>query len=632
MGSQAFSPLTKRKEIGNLARDEPLHLTRKADTMNTALVMFAIEAGVKLGKKIYEVLVDKTIEKPLLLPVGELHAKIDETRAVRFFDENPELIAAKTGDEPTGPYHGFSRPKLVLAYKSLLSIDERLSSSGEAISGDLREAVLIVNQLHKFEQYKKGFGSKSGAQRILGTLVEIGIDYFATHPEAMGRDSNGRKIARAFLSRLEDADFAEGERGEILGSLFGGALRTLEASAALIEDNERAQAMLGGMTAALMADVKAAGTHTAYLDRKDLFERIGSSLLRGAAGALTENIALFIRKEGTTKTLVQSTLEQVLEGIRGKENLFTNESLELIYKSALSAVGENPELFSDNNAVQDLIQSTVEALSEGEKVFSPETFRAVVSAALDVVRDNAEMLIDPDEPSEQLLADAVSAVAGSLSSTLAGGGTAVNLLSRTQLVELARIVFEEVAAHPEHLLGEDAADVEETALAQTIGSVTRALGKEPGLLVTGDGFVRLLRGTLEVAVLNADKLIDFGGPATSDNLLFKVLKQIVDVIKDEANDPRGLVTRDVFLEIAERALPLVSANLEPLLGNEPDLVGDTVTKVLGLASGPLEDRTNGANLPLLTEELLRRALWGELNLDEETAVVNAAKDALRTAS
>jgi hypothetical protein len=378
--------------------------------------------------------------------------------------------------------------------------------------------------------------------------------------------------------------------------------------------------------------VKAAGPHTEYLKRKDLFERIGSSLLRGAAGAFTENIDLFIREEGTTKTLVQSTLEQVLEGIKGKENLFTNESLELIYKSALRAIGENPELFSDNSAVQELIRKTTEALTEGEKVFSPETVRAVVQAALEVVRDNAEMLIDPDNPREQLLADAVEAIAASLSSTLAGGGTAADLLSRTQLVELARVVFEQVAAHPEHLLGGDPVDVKETALAQTIGSVARALGKDPGLLVTGQGFVQLLEGTIEVAVLNADKLIDFDAPSTRENPLFKVLKQIVDVIKDETNDPRGLVTRDVFLEIVERALPLVSANLEPLLGDEPNLVGDTVAKTLALASGPLENRTNGANLPLLTEELLRKALWGELNLDEPTAVVNAAKDALRKAA
>ena len=50
-------------------------------------------------------LVDKMIARALLLPVGELRTGTDQTRTVRCFDENPELIAAKTKDNPVGPYH-----------------------------------------------------------------------------------------------------------------------------------------------------------------------------------------------------------------------------------------------------------------------------------------------------------------------------------------------------------------------------------------------------------------------------------------------------------------------------------------------------------------------------------------------
>jgi hypothetical protein len=40
--------------------------------MNPALVLFAIEAGIKLGRKVNEVLVDETAQRPLLLPLGDL--------------------------------------------------------------------------------------------------------------------------------------------------------------------------------------------------------------------------------------------------------------------------------------------------------------------------------------------------------------------------------------------------------------------------------------------------------------------------------------------------------------------------------------------------------------------------------
>ena len=42
--------------------------------MNAALAMFAIEAGVKLGRKIHDVLIDANIQRPLVLPVGDLFA------------------------------------------------------------------------------------------------------------------------------------------------------------------------------------------------------------------------------------------------------------------------------------------------------------------------------------------------------------------------------------------------------------------------------------------------------------------------------------------------------------------------------------------------------------------------------
>lgn len=595
-------------------------------TMYVQLAIFAIESGVKLGKKIYDVLVDKTVEKPLILPVGELYADPEWLDVNDFFLKRPDLRA------PGGPYHELSRDEEVLAYKTLTCIEESLPGADAVPPGDrIDEAVNIVRELNRLEQFTEDHGSKPPVQRILGTLVEIGIDYFSTHPEAMGRDSKARKVVKAFVEGLDEVDFAEAETDEIIADLFGAALETLGAGAALIDDNERARAILGGIAESLSADVEARGLNE-YLNRKELFKRIGSSLIRGAAGAFTENIDLFVRKETPTKEIVKSALDQVLKGIEGKENLFTTESLELIYKSALTAIGENPELLSDNTAVQDLIAGTVDALTRGKKVFSEETFRAVVENALRVAADHAEMLIDPDNPREQLLADAVTAVADGLSSTLAGGGTAADLLSRTQLVELSRAVFNEVAENPEHLLGTDSPNVKETALAQIIGSVARALGENPGLLVTGDGVLRLMRGAIRVTILNADKLIDPSKPGTKNNLLFKVLNEVASVIKDEDNDPRGIVTREVFLEIVGRVLPVVSANVEPLLDDDASVVGQTIMTALELASGVFENRTNGANLPILIEGLLRKALWGELDLEEQDDVKIAAKEMLRAAA
>ena len=149
-------------------------------------------------------------------------------------------------------------------------------------------------------------------------------------------------------------------------------------------------------------------------------------------------------------------------------------------------------------------------------------------------------------------------------------------------------------------------------------------------LVNGEGFIELVEIALATAMRNAAKLLDLDTIATARNLMFKILQQVVLGIL-EAEDERGLVSRDVFLDIAKRVLPVVSANLEPLLADQPDIVKRTVVKAIALAHGALENRISGENLPELIERMLKQALWDELNLDEPTAVKRAATDILRAA-
>ncbi len=213
---------------------------------------------------------------------------------------------------------------------------------------------------------------------------------------------------------------------------------------------------------------------------------------------------------------------------------------------------------------------------------------------------------------------------------LNGGGTVKDLLSPTQVTQLVSILFNEIARHPEHLLGDNVEDPKKTALAQILGSVARALGDDASRLVTGEGFLELLHIAITVALQNSDKLLDLDSTNPDTNLLFEVLKQTIAAI-NPTSDTRGLVGRDVFLDIVERILPLVSANLEAILNGAPTAIKETVSKALELATGVLENRINGANLPILIEQLLLRVLWEELNLAEETAVVREATVILRAA-
>jgi len=592
--------------------------------MDPTLIIFAIESAVRLGQKLNDILVDETVERPLILPVGNLYADIAELDAKEFFDreENRDLV------EEGGPYCNFAGADLVKAYSSLIAIDERLGGS----AGTMVDAKALIVGLHKFEQFKKGFGAKHPVQRVLGTLVEIGVDYFSVNPDALGKDSSSRRVLEAFILRLDDIEFSEETPTVIIGDVLLAALKTLDEHITLVDDDERLQVLLGGVTKAVVEEVEEALSETEKMRREDLIKRMGSSILRGGIGAFTENSDLFLPGDSTAKVLVQSTLEQLLVGIRDRDNLFTNESIELLFRSALRAVGENSELFSHEKILQELISSTAEVLAsrEGKEVFSEETASAILRDALDIAAENIETLIKPDHPRKQLLATTVGSIAGGLSARLTGAGSVRALLSKRQLVELASIAFQEVARNPEQLLGDGLAEARKTALAQIIGSVARALGDDPTRLVNGASFLELLREALKVGVLNADKLLDLDTEDPEVNLLYRITQEIASAVL-EAEDSRNLLSRDVFVGMVSRLLPVASANVGPVIETQDPIIGRTVTLALKLAEEALGNRINGANLPALIEGLLIQVLCDELDLDDGEAVVVAANTILRAA-
>src|SRR6266540_45562 len=112
--------------------------------MDPEIVLFAIESAVKLGRKVYEVLVDETVERRLVLPVGNLFQTVSETVATQFFlrPENRHLI------DVGGPYANFTPTQQLAAYRTLLDLNRRLDDPAE----DLDQAIELVTRLHAFEQ------------------------------------------------------------------------------------------------------------------------------------------------------------------------------------------------------------------------------------------------------------------------------------------------------------------------------------------------------------------------------------------------------------------------------------------------------------------------------------------------
>jgi hypothetical protein len=417
---------------------------------------------------------------------------------------------------------------------------------------------------------------------------------------------------------------------DLIGTTLTAALTALGDNSTLAVHDPRISVLLGGVTSALRDDIK--GISLGDLQRRsDLFERITSSIVRAGAGAVVGNPDLFVQGDSNAKVAVHNTLAAILGGIRDQEDLFSNEALEKLFKISLDAVADNATLLTQNGLLQSAIKNTVTELTsvDGHKLFSGAAVEAVTRAALETVAENSATLLDATDPQHQWVAHAVAAMAQGLASDLAGPGAVKNLLSTAQLVRLTQLV--KVANNPAQLLDVQGNDPRRTALAQILGSVATALGQDPARLVNGDTLVALIESTLRVAVKNANKLLDLHSSDPKTNALFAILAQLAEAATSGA-DVRHLLDRNTFLDVARRILPVVSANLDPLLGANASLVKNAVLTVLQLAGGTLQNRINGENLPVLAAGLLRGLLLKDLNINDTNAIAAAADQLLRLAA
>jgi len=582
--------------------------------MNAELVLFGIDAGIKLGRKAHQVLIDETHERPMVLPLGDLFGSISDAEALEFFSrpENHHL----TGDG--GPYSGFSDSELIKAYKTIEGIRGDLGSTASR-----EDAIEIVTNLHRYEQYRDGLGAQPPVKRLLGTVVEIGIDYFIANPQAIGGDSRSRRLITTFIKNLDEVDFAEDDYADIAGQVLRAGLQVLGDNSELVTEDERVGAIVSGVAGAFIEDydklIQAGVPLGEQLARKDFLKRIGTSIVRGSASAVAENPSLFIDGDEPAKQVTHKTIVQFLEGIKGKEDLFTADTLELLARSALGATAEHPELVTDKEVVQQLVARSLTALTQAEgaePLFSKASVALILKTGLDILGENAALLIDPDSPEEQLLADAFAALTAGLSGTV-GNGNFRKLFSAAQLVKLAQIILNQVAANPEALVAGD--DPQRTALAQIIGSVAKALGNGPQQILTAAGAIELLRTAAMVAVNNADKLLDLDTDDPTTNILYRVLSEYVTAVLS-ADDPRKLLNRETVLKTAQLILTAASANLDRILRDDDELVKLAVERALVLANDSLQNRINGQNMPQVIVTLFVGILRETIDMADDDAV------------
>lgn len=533
------------------------------------LVLFAIQAGIRLGRKVYDVLVEKNFSRALPLPLGELAGDPLTASAQKYFDEDGWDWIKPGGPlrDPEGPLHDIFLAKGPLAaYQTLLGLTEIDSSWSEARN--------IISGMQKFEQFKEK--QDPGMRQILGTVVDIGIDFlkvnpfFKIDPLSVQGGSAAQQVIGAFVTHLDEINFEDDKSlFDLGGKVLEAGLEVFGGSANLITGDKRLQFLFRDVTQALVEDID-----LKKIDQ-DFLERVVGSVLRGAMTGITENPALFIRGDSQDTQFIRITVTDVLNGLKTQKDLFTPTSLEIIFKNALVAVSESAGLVTKEKFLQELIQDTLGVLTKpGQKVFAEATFAGIVEAGLETLGKNAGSLIQETGAARQFLVEGLTALTTSLGTSLAGGDLKA-IFSSKQLIGLTGVVFGIVAQHPEALLGE-ATDPKKSVLANIISVVALALKDDPRKLISGDSYVQILQIALQVGAQNIDKILELADPG---NLLNAPLYQLLKGLMEAAPELSGSLHSGNFPQVFEKLLMhfLLGNLVEPL---DTNTIIDKATTIL----------------------------------------------------
>lgn len=439
------------------------------------LVMLAIRSSLRLGQQVRQAYVDSTKRRELVLPLPNFFSKVDVAAARNYFggsgkghlERVPHVKALlEKLRAPGGELEPGEESEVLVAYSEFRNLERaeagQLGEAGASLSG------AEFNALISIRQWQRGTDpNPSTLQRLAGTFVEIGIDYFASVPGALNPNSRHAKAVEGFLGAMSELNFAEGRLGEVPGRLFVAVLETVAEHPDLLSGDPKVGELVQVTTRSLSADVgrrlEQLGGGNLVKARKveDWADLVFRSVLSSAGGLVLSDPQRFL---GVDRPGDAALVGQVGESVLGLvlendglhlERLLSREGLEKITKTALTVAGEHPEIFRTNKAaLQKLLGSIATELSGFDTLLTPDILPELTRMILAKTGENLPLLW-PDlaqKPEKHLLLTATQTTLKLLTRPPAAGDKWSVHLGSAELLLVTETVLGELTTNPSWLL------------------------------------------------------------------------------------------------------------------------------------------------------------------------------------
>lgn len=516
---------------------------------NPEIILFAVQAGIRLGKQIQRAYIDNLKRSELILPLPSFPSGVDKTSALNFFESaSSEYVKdyISSNERIKELLDKAKKQKLLIKkeieefcaiYQEMWAVE--VAEKGEFYTEGILGQDMIA--LTRVRQWQKGTDpNPSALQRIAGTVIEIAVDYYVHIPGALNENSSHSKALKGFLLAIDDLSFAETPVEEIAPSLFVAAIETISQTPELLTGDEKAQDLIESITKGMVLDLKEKIEQIRKVGPGDLQaeERVRSwgelifrSVLSNAGETVLSNPAKFLGEMTPAKSEMITSVGKALMDVILNTKLdayFSQESIDKVVKAMLKTIGEHPELLGlRNEGFRNILSQIAKDLAASSKALDPDILPEVMRLVLEKTARNLDLLWQPGDDSDaakHLLIIASRELLNALAQPR-GDDAWKPRLTKRQIMEILEVVLDEVVNNPEWVSGQAG-----IALKDVLEGTLEVLSKHS---LSSESCVKIIRSVIKAVALRKEFIekVPIGEDETQKKLLLALaLDAVLDII------------------------------------------------------------------------------------------------------
>ncbi len=448
------------------------------------LVLFAIRAGVRLGQAARTAYIEQVRMREIALPFPNAGNDPSITDARSFFKTEDEgagfladdskldalhtkALANKIPNERGNPDRD-AYINLYLVYRSIA--EARLNKQALKLSNGAEADPDAFLAMFRFEQWDEEDPNRpKPVRRVLGAIVDVGVEYFASVPGALGSQTTDRRVLTTFVQAIDRIDFEQvaldaDPFGELAGQLLIAALETVGSQPDIVAGDPNVQELIRITTSSLSADIAtklaAAGTTDEQDSIRSWGELVFRSVLQSGARHALQHPGTFLGIDNTAQSdLVSRVGIAAIDLVTASDDfqpeaLFSAGGLQTLVSTSLAVLADHPELVTDtdNEGVTALIRTIATDLSDIKRVVELGLIPEVARIVLNRTGQHLELIWPDLKPENHLLLTAGRVTLEVLTKKPTASAKWKPQFGRTELITVVDAVVDELASNPDWLL------------------------------------------------------------------------------------------------------------------------------------------------------------------------------------